>query len=57
MCAERVTTLFAAMAGADGFAKRAFAASMERLFQAGKIVQQTDGPPSKPRVRIVRKAA
>jgi RecA-family ATPase len=33
--------------------KKAFAASMERLFTAGKIKVITEGPPSKPRTRLI----
>jgi len=48
---------FADMPNNGGFAKRAFAAAMERLLQAGKIVQTMEGPASRPRGRLVRKAA
>jgi RecA-family ATPase len=48
---------FADMPNNDGFARNAFAAAMERLLQAGKIHQIFEGPASRPRGRLVRKAA
>ena len=50
-------TAFAAMPNNGGFARNAFAAAMERLLQAGKIHQIMQGPASRPRGRLVRKAA
>jgi RecA-family ATPase len=37
--------------------KKAFAASMERLFMAGKIKVITEGPPSKQRTRLIETAS
>jgi RecA-family ATPase len=50
-------TAFATMSDNGGFTRKAFAAAMERLLQAGKIVQVTDGPASRQRGRLTRKAA
>ena len=50
-------TAFAAMPNNGGFMRNAFAAAMERLLQAGKIHQIMEGPASRPRGRLVRKAA
>jgi len=47
--------IFADMPNNGGFAKRAFVDAMQRLLQAGKIIQRTDGPKSRQRSRLVRK--
>jgi RecA-family ATPase len=49
--------IFADMPNNGGFAKRAFIDAMQRLLQSGKIIQRTDGPHSRRRSRLVRKAA
>jgi len=48
---------FVEMPDNGGFARKAFAAAMERLLQAGKIVQVMEGPASRQRGRLVRKPA
>ncbi len=46
--------IFADMEGSSGFTKEAFARSMDRLFQAGKITLRKYGPPSRGSSRIER---
>jgi RecA-family ATPase len=48
---------FANMPDNGGFARKAFAAAMERLLTAGKIVQVMEGPASRQRGRLVRRPA
>jgi RecA-family ATPase len=48
---------FVEMPDNGGFARKAFAAAMERLLQSGKIVQVMHGPPSRQRGHLVRKPA
>ncbi len=48
---------FADMPNNGDFRRNAFAAAMERLLQAGKIHQIFEGPASRQRGRLVRKAA
>ena len=50
-------TAFAVMSDNGGFTRNAFAAAMERLLRAGKILQIAEGPPSRPRGRLTRARA
>jgi RecA-family ATPase len=50
-------TAFAAMPNNGDFRRNAFAAAMERLLTAGKILQVMEGPASRQRGRLVRKSA
>jgi hypothetical protein len=46
---------FVEMPDNGGFARKAFAAAMERLLTAGKIVQVMEGPASRQRGRLIRR--
>jgi hypothetical protein len=46
--------IFETLPGANGFNRRAFAKSQERLLAAGRLAVKTVGPPSKQREIIIR---